>query len=254
MAIAKTTDFPSNDITTFQKTGLYWAPSLFADCTKELRQWADELHNMPKTKVWHYFETNMLQNDEKIISRTENFFGKHTGLSAFIQSERLQATLSDLFGETARLFKEKINYKLLGNAGFEPHQDSQAGWGSYADYFISVGIAIDPQRADGGCLEFIPENYSRRLVGELWKPLTENDIDFSRFCPFPAESGDAFFFDSYVPHRSKSNTVAASQRILYLTFNKNSAGNFRTRYYADKFKSFPPDNYRKIGVDYAYKV
>ena len=37
------------------------------------------------------------------------------------------------------------------------------------------------------------------------------------------------------------NMAADSQRIFYLSFNRRSAGNFREKYYDDKFKGFPPD-------------
>jgi hypothetical protein len=35
---------------------------------------------------------------------------------------------SDLFAEQAIMYKEKVNYKLPGGAGFAPHQDVAAGW------------------------------------------------------------------------------------------------------------------------------
>ena len=35
---------------------------------------------------------------------------------------------SDLFAEQAIIYKEKVNYKLPGGAGFAPHQDVAAGW------------------------------------------------------------------------------------------------------------------------------
>jgi len=39
------------------------------------------------------------------------------------------------------LFKEKVNFKMPGGDGFKPHQDSQAGWDRYADYFVNVAGA-----------------------------------------------------------------------------------------------------------------
>ena len=39
------------------------------------------------------------------------------------------AHVGELFGEPAVLFKEKINFKMPGGAGFKAHQDQQAGRG-----------------------------------------------------------------------------------------------------------------------------
>ena len=39
--------------------------------------------------------------------------------------------LDQLMGGRCVLYKDKINMKLPGAGGFEPHQDILAGWGSY---------------------------------------------------------------------------------------------------------------------------
>ncbi len=226
---------------TFSSTGFHLAKGLFADRREHLHKWATEIAALPPTEVWHYSEQSKLDNSRKILSRTEKFFGVHDGISSLLLSPRLQDLLGDLMGEEPVLFKEKLNYKYKGNAGFEPHQDIQAGWQSYTEYFVSVGIAVDPQLLSGGCLEFIQDNFGQRLVGELWSPLKPGQIDFGRFEPQPCEPGDVIVFDGYIPHRSMPNMAADSQRIFYLSFNRRSAGNFREKYYDDKFKGFPPD-------------
>jgi len=220
----------------------------------KLQKFASEIAAMPPDQVWHYFEADQLNTGNKILSRTERFVGAHAELTNLVYSATLQDILASLFGEPAVLFKDKLNYKHMGNAGFEAHQDIQAGWREYTRDFISLGIAVDPQLAEGGCLEFIPENYAGQLVGEMWKPLTPNDVDFSRFAPVPCDPGDVIFFDGCVPHRSHPNRSVSSQRIFYLTFNRQSAGDFRERYYEEKFANFPPDHYRQLGKEYAYKV
>lgn len=237
----------------FQKTGVRVIPGMFAKLAPQLKRWATEIAAMPATSVWHYFEQTP-GGAGKMLSRTEKFIGFHAGISGLIESSEFVAALHEAFGEPAVLFKDKLNYKLRGNIGFEAHQDIQAGWQQYTEEFVSVGIAIDDQLASGGCLEFVKDNFGRRLIGELWKPLHEQLFDFSRFEAIPMKSGDVAFFDGWVPHRSWPNRDADSQRIFYLTFNKKSAGDFRERYYADKFKSFPPDFYRNADKAYAYKV
>ena len=57
-----------------------------------------------------------------------------------------------------------------------------------------------------------------------------------------AEPGDVLIFDSFVPHGSPPNTSARSRRNLFLTFNRASAGDHRANYYADKRKTYPPND------------
>ena len=57
------------------------------------------------------------------------------------------------------------------------------------------------------------------------------------FQPLYVERGDICFFSSYAPHRSFSNQSQNSRRLAYLTFNKESEGNFHDVYYAAKLKA-----------------
>ena len=52
------------------------------------------------------------------------------------------------------------------------------------------------------------------------------------------QPGDVLVFDSYVPHRSDTNTTDVARRALYLTYNRASAGDHRERYYRDKAAEF----------------
>jgi len=62
------------------------------------------------------------------------------------------------------------------------------------------------------------------------------------------------FFDSYAPHRSGPNLTDAPRRVLYVTYNRASAGDHRAKYFADKRKSFPPDIERAPGETYVFRV
>ena len=116
--------------------------------------------------------------------------------------DKLRGAVSRLLGEPAVLFKDKINFKLPGGDGFKPHQDQQAGWSTYAPLFLTALVSIDAATPENGCLELAAGHHRRGLVGEEWKPLTEEDM--RRGCtsmPCPTRPGDAVFFDSYAPHR-----------------------------------------------------
>lgn len=72
--------------------------------------------------------------------------------------------------------------------------------------------------------------------------------------PVPTRAGDAVFFDSYAPHASGPNLSAERRRVLYITYNRGSAGDHRARYFADKRRSFPPDIEREPGRTYTFRV
>ena len=49
--------------------------------------------------------------------------------------------LDELFGSCI-LFKDKINYKLLGEGEVTPHQDIQSNWSDFADFLFQYRFAL----------------------------------------------------------------------------------------------------------------
>jgi ectoine hydroxylase-related dioxygenase (phytanoyl-CoA dioxygenase family) len=152
------------------------------------------------------------------------------------------------------LFKDKINFKLPGGDGFKPHQDQQAGWSTYADLFITAMVSIDPTTAENGCLELCAGQHTHGLLGGEWTPMTAADMERLHARPVPTQPGDVVFFDSYTPHASGPNLTPEPRRVLYITYNRLSAGDHRVRYYADKRRNFPPDIERDPTRTYTFRV
>ena len=201
-----------------------------------------------------YFEDSLTQPGERLISRTERFADYCPPLNEVVHAERMIGRVGELLGEPPLLFKEKVNFKLLGGGGFEPHQDIQPGWDDYAPYFISVLVTIDPSTDENGCLELAAGHHKRGMIGERWKPLNEAQLQGVEFVKYPTNPGDVLFFDCFVPHASAPNLTGRPRRNLYLTFNCRSAGDHREQYYADKRKSYPPDFERQAGKVYKFRV
>jgi hypothetical protein len=217
--------------------------------------WADELAAAPEVPggAMKYFEDGR-EAGSRLLSRIENFVPWHAGFRELITGRRIRQAVDDLFGEAAVLFKDKINYKLPGAAGFKAHQDVQAGWDVYAGLHVTAMVAIDATDEANGSLEMIPGLHREGLLGQMWAPLTDADTAGRAYVPVHCRRGDAVFFDSYTPHRSGANQSQLARRVLYITYNKASEGDHRARYYADKRKSYPPDIEREAGKDYAFKV
>jgi ectoine hydroxylase-related dioxygenase (phytanoyl-CoA dioxygenase family) len=165
----------------------------------------------------------------------------------------LKGPVGQLLGEEAALFKEKINFKMAGGDGFKPHQDSQAGWDSYADFFISTLVSIDEATVENGCLQLVNGHHKRGLF-KSWEPLTEDDMADMEFVLCPTKPGDIIFFDCYAPHASEPNLTDQTRRLYYATYNRLSEGDHLAQYYADKHKNYPPDIDRESGKDYVFRV
>ena len=222
---------------------------------EEISRWTDEVATSPE-KPGHYmmyFEASK-KDGSRIISRIEDFVSFHEGFARLITRRRMQQAVSDLFGEPAVLFKDKINFKLPGGDGFREHQDVQAGWDDYAKLHITAMVAIDETNAENGSVEMIPGMHKQGLLGKMWAPLTDEDTAHAAYQPVHCKPGDAVFFDSYAPHRSLPNKTKQSRRVLYITFNAASEGDHRKQYYADKRKNYPPDIERDPDKNYAFKV
>ncbi|MCP5353285.1 MAG: phytanoyl-CoA dioxygenase family protein [Chromatiales bacterium] len=172
---------------------------------------------------------------------------------------RIAATL---LGGPVRLFKDKLNLKLPGGAGYAAHLDghfhwtdvygnSREGWLEYADRFVNIVIPLDDSHRDNGCLEIAASSsptlrpdlaFATRLAqlpdgGPGLSPQQERAL---KFTPQILAIGDVLCFDWRVPHRSAANTSAQARRILYLTYHLARHGEQRRRYFLDKAGSRAP--------------
>jgi ectoine hydroxylase-related dioxygenase (phytanoyl-CoA dioxygenase family) len=219
----------------------------------ELLQWTAQLEGAPEVsgRHWVYREDSMNTPGRRVIQRIENFCPYHTGFDRFIRDSALVRWSGALMGAPVVLFKDKINFKMPGGAGFKAHQDQQAGWTVYAPLFVTAMVTLDAATLENGCLEVSAGRHREGLIGEQWKPLEEQGLDLQAI---PTGPGDVIFFDSFVPHASKPNLTDSPRRILYITYNLASEGDHRERYFADKHASFPPDIDRDREKTYVFRV
>lgn len=241
----------------FESRGWATAPGFFdATETARLRQYVRELGELPEKPGAHmiYRESSLLDSASNVLQRVEDFCPHHSGLDTLIRKGRLMRAVEELLDEPAFLFKDKINFKASGGAGFEAHQDQQAGWSRYAPLFITALVTIDRATEENGCLQVADSPRLTELIGREWAPLTPEELRGLSFTSLPTEPGDVVFFDSFVVHQSQANLSPHGRRVLYVTYNKAADGDHRTQYYADKRASFPPDIDRQPGVTYRYRV
>lgn len=63
---------------------------------------------------------------DRTVLTLPDYANYHTGFNSLFRGKRLTGILTDLMGEQAVLFKEKINYKEAGGSGgFDAHIDAK---------------------------------------------------------------------------------------------------------------------------------
>ena len=239
----------------FCSHGYLWLRGFFTDVeTRDLRTWTDEVAAWPETpgRWMRYYERNPADPSAKLLARVENFVPYHAGLAALFASRKVSDLLAECCGEPVVLFKDKINFKLPGGAGFAPHQDAPAYVDFGIEHHLTLMAPVDAFTRDNGALE-VARWTSQRVALPQNPDGTLRDGVMERWAiePLLAGPGDVIVFDAWVPHRSGPNRTAGPRRVYYLTFNPASAGDHRAEYYARKRECFPPEYERQPGVDYA---
>ncbi len=219
----------------------------------EMQGWIAELSQAPEVpgRHWVYREDSFAEPGARVVQRIENFCPFHAGFDRLVRNGALSAWVAALMGGPVVLFKEKINFKMPGGAGFKAHQDQQAGWSKYAPLCVTALVGIDPATLENGCLEIVAGRHREGLIGVEWEPLDDEALGLQAV---PTAPGDVIFFDSFVPHASKPNATAHPRRLLYLTYNRAADGDQRARYHADKHAAFPPDIERDGSKTYVFRV
>lgn len=181
----------------------------------------------------HHFEAT---EAGPALARSEDWVPYHQALNKLVCDDVIIALVGQAMGEPAVLYKEKVNYKLPGGAGFAPHQDAPAY--RFVDHHVTALVAIDDATEENGCLWFAAGQHTRGVLphqGGRIDPTVAETFDWK---PVPVQAGDVVLFDSYAPHHSGTNHSPASRRALYLTYNAARHGDLRERYYADKRAEF----------------
>ncbi|KAL6065712.1 Phytanoyl-CoA dioxygenase [Balamuthia mandrillaris] len=223
---------------------------------KEIVQWTTDVGNWPETPgKWMMYFSKSLKDGSRLLHRIENFFDYHPEFMELFNSPRFLGFVSQLFGERALLYKEKINFKYPGGEGFEPHQDHAAGWWLYGHTLhITALVTVDKATAANGALEVVAGRHKEGLLGGKFEAVPKEEVEKMTWILTETNPGDLVFFDSFVPHRSAPNLSEESRRVLYVTYNKASEGDYRVQYYQDKRKNYPPDCEREEGKSYEYKI
>jgi len=184
----------------------------------------------PDDGPWeHHYE---LTDGGRRLARTENFTPFSPALRALLRGGAIPDVAGQLLGEPALLYKEKINYKAAGGAGFSPHQDKPAY--PYVDAVLSVMVAVDDATTENGCLEVVTGRHDRLLPQDDRGCIDPAVAATLTWVPLELAAGETLFFDALAPHRSGPNRSTCDRRALYPTYNGASEGDLRDAYYEER--------------------
>src|SRR5262245_60688631 len=251
------TDYELTDaeVRSYHENGFLMAPEFFNPQEKtNIGEWTLHVESWPETpyKWMQYFEPNRLTGARQLC-RTENFIPYHTGLRGLLSGGKILAAVSKLLGEPATLYKDKINFKLPGANGFEPHQDAPAYTEQGQKLHVTALIAVDATTTENGCLEVVVGGHNLGSLphSEGNGAIPEEVAQGMKWEQALLQPGDVMFFGSYIPHRSGPNYTDQPRRSYYLTYSALSEGDKREAYYRDKRSKFPPECERERGKDYS---
>ena len=160
----KTPVLTDAQIEAFRDTGYLVVRGAFdAGDMARVDAWTREVVAWPEIsgRHWVFHEKSRKGDGAELICRIEKLSPFHDGFAEL--SRVLEGPVGQLMGEPAVLFKEKINFKMPGGDGFKPHQDSQAGWDAYAEFFVSALVCIDEATPENGCLQMVSGHHRRGL-------------------------------------------------------------------------------------------
>ena len=197
--------------------------------------WVDEVAVRPDGDggVLQHFEGTA---EGPLLCRSENFVPLHADLRRLLCAGAMLEVASALLGEPAVLYKEKINYKLPGGAGYSAHQDAPAY--PMIDAHVSAMVAVDDADEGNGSLEVVSGCFDEVLPTDDRGCIDPAIAAGLEWRPVPLRAGQTLWFHSRTPHRSGANRSDRPRRALYPTYNAARGGNLRAAYYEAKRAAF----------------
>jgi len=211
----------------FTEHGWAMLPLLDGGEIAELQQWVAEVESWDDEGGW--FNHYEMTDGGPRRCRTENFTPFHAGLRDLLTGPRMLRIAEALMGEPVVLYKEKINYKLAGGAGWNPHQDAPAY--PFIEVHVSCMVAVDDASTENGCLEVVDGAHHDAIPTDSRGCIPADIASTMSWTPVPVPAGSTLWFHSLLPHRSGDNRSSSDRRALYPTYNARREGDLRARYY-----------------------
>jgi 2-aminoethylphosphonate dioxygenase len=172
----------------------------------------------------------------------------------FAHHESLFGLLRDIYGEEAKLFKDKLIFKRPGAKGYGLHQDFIA-WDRFPESFLTVVIPLDETNGFNGATEVFPGLHRQGCLSPRdgnYHELPAETIDESCGVLLELTPGDIAIFSGFTPHRSAPNHSQSLRRQLYLSFNAASDGGDQREEHYSTFHPWLIGKYAEYGKTGVY--
>jgi 2-aminoethylphosphonate dioxygenase len=183
--------------------------------------------------VLQHFE---LTDSGRQLARSEDFTPVSPLLFALLRRGAVPDVAGQLMNEPVLLYKEKVNYKAPGGAGFAPHQDKPAY--PFVNKVLSAMVAVDDATVENGCLWVVDGRHQDVLAQDDRGCIAAAVVDQLEWHEVALAAGEVLFFDALTPHRSFANDSTLPRRALYPTYNAAAEGDLRDAYYEEKRRQF----------------
>ncbi len=191
-----------------------------------LRTWTAEVEAWPVgSHRWGQYAERTETGDA--VCRTENVSACHAGF-ATLAGGTLAGVARSVLGVEVVCFKDKINYKQPGGAGFSPHQDLAAYPG--ATEVVSILVAIDECSEASGCVWFAT-GVDELLDSDDRGVVVPEVVSGLSWSPADLAPGDALCIGGLTPHYSGANTSPVPRRVLVASYAPVADRYDRERYY-----------------------
>lgn len=167
---------------------------------------------------------------------------------------RLIQIISQLYGEEACLFKDKLIFKPPGAKGYDLHQDFIA-WPDFPRSFLTAVIALDATGIDNGCTVVYPGYHKQGCMSPEdgdYHALPPASIDEATAVPLVLAPGDVAIFGCFTPHGSAPNRSGRWRRQLYLSYNAFSDGGRQRNKHYQEFHVWLRKKYAEYGKHFVY--
>jgi 2-aminoethylphosphonate dioxygenase len=195
--------------------------------TGAVADWTDTIESWPVgSHLWGQYAERI--TDRVAVCRTENVSACHAGIAALVEGP-LRTIATDVLGEPAAAFKDKINYKHPGGAGFRPHQDRLAYPG--VSEVVSILVAIDQCTTESGCV-WVADGVDELLPTDDRGVVRADVVESLGWAPAELAPGDAVLLGGLTPHYSEANRGDQARRVLVASYAPAREGYTRDDYYS----------------------
>lgn len=238
-----------DQLSTYHRDGVLLIRDAFAP--REIERLGDDADRVLKTHS-HLLCANNLrtrftphhETGDPVFEKFDPFVDLSAVARDMAHDERILGPLSDIYGEPACLFKDKLIYKPPGATGATLHQD-WISWPGFPETFITVLVAIDPFTTTSGATEFYLGQHQAGYLSprDTQHHLLQADRFDSPPTPLEMRPGDMAIFSCFIPHSSAPNLSDSHRRGYFISYNALSDG-------GDQYRSHYAEFHRWVRARY----